>query len=93
MKTHTTNRSWRILGVVLVALCMAGTVVQAQSGNGNPNGNGNGGNGNHNGWGGGAPTAPEPDVLPMVAGGIVMVGCYAFYRLRRRDATRGSAES
>jgi len=85
------SRSGRLLSVALVALCLAGAVAQAQSGKGNPSGNANGGNGNHNGWSGGAvPTAPEPEILPMAAGGVLLVGGYLAYRLRRRGAGNGS---
>lgn len=89
------NGRWGwLVSVMLIVFCLAVAAAQAQSGNGNPNDTGNGGNGNHLGWGnGGAPTAPEPGILPMVAGGIILVGCYVLYRVRRRHAGNGSPEA
>lgn len=80
MKTKRTNgrAGW------VVALCLLGAVAQAQSGNGNPNDTGNGGSGNHNGWGDGTPAAPEPATIAMISVGVLAVGSYVIYRLRRR---------
>jgi hypothetical protein len=34
----------------------------------------------------GPPAAPEPLVVLMIIGGLVLVGCYIVYRLRKRRA-------
>lgn len=80
---RTKHTIWRI-GWAVVACCLLGAVAQAQSGNGNPNDTGNGGNGNNYGWGTGAPAAPEPATIAMISLGVLVVGSYVFYRLRRR---------
>ena len=94
MNRKVSGRLGRLVGVALVLISLAAAAAKADQGNGNPNDTGNGGQGGHLGWGGGgAPTAPEPGILPMAAAGIVLVGCYAIYRVRRRTARNGSAET
>ena len=72
----TKNKSWW-LGLTMVVLCLTGMVAQADPGGGNGNGNGNGKGDN-------PPAAPEPAVFAMLGVGVVMVGGYIVYRLRRR---------
>ena len=73
-------------GLAVAALVLAGAMAQAQEnsqGNGNPNDTGNGGEGNHYGWGDGVPAAPEPLVIAMASLGVLAVGGYILYRVRR----------
>ncbi len=71
------NKKYR-RGLAVAAFLLAGALAQAQE-----NSQGNGGNGHHYGWGDGAPAAPEPLVIAMASLGVVAVGGYILYRVRR----------
>ena len=90
MKLSIMGQAGRWVSVAMLLFCLAVTAAQAD--NGNRNNAGSGGEGSHSG-GGGAPTAPEPGILPMAAGGVILVGCYVGYRLRRRAAGNGSQKT